>query len=116
MEKEKVTLLPRKTEEELEKLVQDIVTDKVFGSWQIPAGDERMIASVFMPLMFLESGEILKQVSHIYAPLSEAAPRSVNGYPCFFSMTLIGHEDWEIVRTRTVAILEKIRDMSKGEL
>lgn len=109
--------LPRKSPEELEKLVQDIIAGQIFGSWNIPQEQSRMIMSVFMPLAFLEESQrdILKETAHIYAEMKDAGPRSINGMPCFFSMNLIGPEDWQIVADRVIKIQRQIDALSKGE-
>ena len=97
-------------------MVQDIIAHQV-GSWNIPQEQSRMIMSVFMPLAFLEESQrdILKETAHIYAEMKDAGPRSINGMPCFFSMNLIGPEDWQIVADRVIKIQRQIDALSKGE-
>ena len=40
-----------------------------------------------------EREEFIKNIGMVYSSLSDAAPRSINGYPIFFSMTIVSKED-----------------------
>lgn len=72
------------------QLAMDIVDGKVFGSWAITEKD--MIGLVFMPLSL--GAKIADDTAHVYEYYDKAAPRSINGYPIFFSMTAITTKEW----------------------
>jgi hypothetical protein len=78
------------TDEELKQLALDIRSGRVFGTWNVREGDERLIGSIFMVLMFMEQKDrdAMKEqgVVHLYEYLSQAGPRAINGYPMFMSM------------------------------
>lgn len=40
-----------------------------------------------------EREAFIKNIGMVYSSLSEAAPRSINGYPIFYSMTIVSKED-----------------------
>lgn len=75
-------------EEELRKLALDMVEGRVCHDQMYP---QDMVVHVFMPLMFMESltVEDAKSWGLIYEYLSEAGPRSINGYPMFMSLRVL---------------------------
>jgi hypothetical protein len=85
-----------KTPEEIETLAQDVAAGLVFGSWQLQPGDP--ILSIFMPLAFMDKSDTEKckeaGFEHCYEYIDKASPRSVNGFPCFFSFNWITREDF----------------------
>jgi hypothetical protein len=86
------------TDAEVETLAQDVVARRVFGSWDLgPPGSPDMLRMIFMPLGFMTAEDVaaLKaaNITNFYEYLDKAGPRSVNGYPCFFSMKLLDQDD-----------------------
>lgn len=81
----------------IKQLAMDIVDGKVFGSWMMRDGDDRLMPTIFMPVMFMPEWWALEcvrdKISQVYEYQSEAMPRGVNGYPCFGSMRLIDRND-----------------------
>jgi len=51
--------------------------------------------------------EFLKTIGMFYERYSEAGPRSVNGYPCFFSCNIVSIED----KNRFIEMYEKYEKM-----
>ena len=92
-------MVGKKTKEELKQLALDISDGKVFTDRHLR--DVEDIGMVFMPIPLgafaKESKEYIDDIGLIYEYWSEAGPRSVNGYPSFFSMTVLGKEDTEQV-------------------
>ena len=90
-----------KTPAEIEQLAWDIEGDRVFGSWCCP---QEMISSCFMVLIFMkkEHFEALNaaKIAHVYEYIEKAGPRSVNGYPSFFSARYIDVDDMKKVAAR----------------
>ena len=93
-EPKKVRVVNKLEDSELRKVAMDILDGKIFTDRHLPPGDERMLASVFMVLIF--AGDSLKDVAQdiglIYEYIDKAGPGSVNGYPTFFSFRLL-HKD-----------------------
>lgn len=51
----------------------------------------------------------------IYARMSDAGPRSINGYPCFFSCSFLHRLDWELVRKAINKEIERQKDIDLGD-
>ena len=91
------------TDDEINALAEDIYRDRVFTSDQLRQGDLNMLPVIFVPLVFADKKiiELMQKDAPgmIYEHLSEAGPRSVNGYPTFFSFHIVSQEDakkvWE---------------------
>lgn len=83
--------LPRKTKSQLRQLAQDVSDGKVFGTWDIRRGDEHLIQSIFMPLIF--GANVPGNTMHVYEYYDNAGQRSINGYPIFFECNLLAKED-----------------------
>ena len=89
-------VIPRKTEEELKTLALDIFQEKVFTTLHIPENEGHMIRSIFMPIgLGGLTPEQAAEVGMLYEYLSQAGPRSVNGYPCFFSVQCVNKADMD---------------------
>lgn len=86
----------RQSEETLRKLMFDLVDGRIFVIQQLK--DKNLANMVFMPLVFgaLE-GFDLDTIGTIYEYYSEAGPRSINGYPCFFGFRMLHIDDWRRV-------------------
>lgn len=86
-----------KTDEELKTLAMDILQGRVFTSSQVPEGYADLLPQIFMPLMFMEEEQreaFLKEEPYLlYAPMKEAFPTGVNGFPMFGSMAYLTKED-----------------------
>lgn len=93
---------------ELEQLAYDIAEGKAMHSAQIPNG---MLHSVFMPLFFASREHIEEwktaKIAAFYEHLSEANPRSVNGYPTFMSVKCLDENDNRVVVARVNALLDQ---------
>ena len=92
-------VIPRMSEEDLRKFVLDFLENRIFTDKHIRPHDYASMAPmVFMPLVFgvfsKYNTESLKQIGCVYAYMREAGPRSINGYPCFFSMHIVHIDDW----------------------
>lgn len=87
--------MPDRSDDELKQLAMDIADGKVFTSSHVPDHDQRLIPSIFMPLMFMgpEKAKEMGDVTLIYEYFDKAGPRSINGYPMFFSMTALKREE-----------------------
>lgn len=97
-----------KTDDEIKELARAVVSQQVFIGTMIPIEDaNRMMPSVFMPLMFIEP-DTLKQMDELnvvpYEFMDKAGPRSVNGYPSFMSMQFINHDDYRRLIEKVKAV------------
>ena len=86
-----------KTNKEIRKLALDLMGGQVFGSWQLQEYEQNMLASIFMPLMLMSDVQrkqmVADNITHLYGNMSDAAPRSINGLPMFFSMYMLTSDD-----------------------
>lgn len=86
-----------RTDEEIRDIAKGMYRNEIFTSMQIAANDENMLQSIFMPLVFLDTLQIkqfeIDEICGFYAYMDKAAPRSINGYPCFFSFDILNRED-----------------------
>jgi hypothetical protein len=91
--------LPDRPDAELRQLALDINAGMAFTDRHCK--DASALGMVFMPLALgafagLADGEIEK-IGLIYEYYDKAGPRSVNGYPSFFSMQMLNRDDTEKV-------------------
>lgn len=103
--------VPNRGPEFLSQLAKDIATNLVFTDQHIRDGELDNLRSIFMPIAlggFAEcTKEYVKDIGMFYEYYDKAAPRSVNGYPCFFSVRLLSIHDTKIVFEK----VNKIRDI-----
>ena len=87
--------------EELKKLAIDIVEGRVFGTWNISSEEKNLIPMIFLPLNFIDERQFRRlksrKIVHAYEHLDRAGPRTVNGYPIFFSCKFLTRKDWKRV-------------------
>jgi hypothetical protein len=85
------------SEEELKKLAQEIVDGKVFTDRDLRKADQAggfMLTMVFMPLALMENpAAFVADAGLLYEYWDQAGPRSINGYPMFFSVRKIIRKD-----------------------
>lgn len=91
------------TDDELIQIGKDLHNKKIFTSLHIRKEDqERMLPLVFMPLTIMtkEVHEAFIQAEPfvLFEYMEKAGPRSVNGYPGFFSFQFLNKEEWEKVK------------------
>lgn len=93
--------MPRacRPDSELKQLAIDIHAGRVFGSWNIPYADT--VSLHFIPLAMLDPAMIdvlqVEGAVQFYEYMDKAAPRSINGAPCFFSFHTLTQEEAEKV-------------------
>lgn len=93
----------RKTE--LKEFAKDLHAGRIFWSPAIPEQHTNLLGSIFMPLLLVdeetradmrakfETGEY----AVVYAKMSDAGPRTINGYPMFMSCAFLGQDEAEQV-------------------
>jgi hypothetical protein len=88
---------PRLTEDEVKELARQIYKGEIFTSWQVGQHDLALLPSIFMPLGLMDRSTKLKFLRDapemLYAPMSAAGPRGINGYPMFFEMSFVNKVD-----------------------
>ena len=92
--------LPRMSDDALRKLILDFVDGRIFTSVHIPSNQmQSMLSMVFMPLALGALHKVhpdsLANIGLIYEYLDQAAPRSINGMPIFFSCRMVHKDDWQ---------------------
>lgn len=102
MGKEPESTLERKSAAELAELAGGIIRNEIFTDRHVAPNDVRMLPIIFMPLGFLERKQLLKlqrkeRPGMLYAPMKNAGPRSINGYPMFFELHMLHPDDAHIV-------------------
>jgi len=117
-----------RSDEELRKLAVDIVAGNVFGTWSIDGGwSNDIVRSVFMVIGLggLSAGliELLNNDPrfdgentkvHVDEFMSEAGPRSINGYPIFMSLNLLLGDDVDKVFEYADELLAKEEEFLNG--
>ena len=96
------------SDEELAKFVDDFCSGRIFTLHHIaPHSRESLAGMVFMPVALGAFSSWFKQemeqIGTIWEYLSEAGPRSINGYPMFHSFYLVHADDWK----RAVRAIER---------
>lgn len=101
-----VNAVPSQSEEALTNLAKDIAMNLVFTSDHVRREEwDNILGMVFMPVAlgaFSDySDEGRKDIGMIYEYFDKAGPRSINGYPIFFSFSIVNVKDrlfiWEKV-------------------
>ena len=104
------------TDEELKELYLGLREGRIFCDRNIHRSEQKqMTPSVFMGLALGGPGLWrrlkLSQADLLYEEMSKAGPRSINGYPIFFSMKMLNRADtkrlWEI-KQRVEAALDQV--------
>lgn len=76
------------------------MTNKYFCSAQVQ--QQNLLPMIFMPLALMDEKMLKKLdkdgVAVFFEEYSKAGPRSINGYPCFFSCRYMTFTDYEKVR------------------
>lgn len=84
---------------ELKKIAADLYEGKIFTHTQIK--NEQDILMVFMPIALGAfknwPKENIDKIGLIYEYIDKAGPRSINGYPIFFSFSMINKTDAALV-------------------
>lgn len=91
---------------ELKKLAWDIHAGKIFTDRHIRKDDYRLVASIFMPTIFMSEKQRNEVINSgmIYEYYDKAGPRSINGYPCFMSLRILNKDD-------TKKIIEYVKEI-----
>lgn len=112
---DKPQVYPSKSVSELKKIAHDIYIGKVFCNRQV---EPNMFGTVFMVWSLLDPMEKKKMIdcgmSMVYSDMQDAGPRSVNGYPIFWSMSVLNKQDDRKVYMYYKQIQEKMGQY-KGE-
>ena len=86
-------------EELIQQIADGIASGGIFCSGQIR--DQSLTQSIFMPLLFMDAKTqarmLIHEASFLYEHFSKAGPRSINGYPIFFSMQILSKSDGDKV-------------------
>lgn len=103
-------MLERRSDEELSQLAKDIEAKQVFTSAHVPDSDTDMLMSIFMPLGLGGLGNMKEEdaqdIGIAYEYYGKAGPMAINGYPTFFSCSLLGKADTKIVFEKVAKIRE----------
>jgi hypothetical protein len=81
-----------KTDKELRQLAKRVVNREIFISNQ-----SDVIQMSFLVLALAGPDQIPEDVGAVYEEMSKAGPRSINGYPCFFSCQFLTREETKLV-------------------
>lgn len=88
-----------RSEKQLRKIALDIADGKVFGTWMLHENETNMIGHIFMP--FILGGKefadqlIANKIAHFFEYYEKAGPRSINGYPIFWSIRCVSETESE---------------------
>lgn len=87
---------------DMKTLAKDIATGKVFMDIFLKEQEVGKIGHlIFMPMMFMDwsdwTDEDKAQFGAVYEYFDKAGPRSINGYPIFFSCRFIHRDDLRVV-------------------
>jgi hypothetical protein len=97
-------------DEVLKQIALDVTDGKIFGSWMLPETQvENLVHIVFMPLAFGAAKQLPEGTATLYEYLDKSGPRTINGYPIFYSMKTLTLED----TNKLANYIQKIRTMKK---
>lgn len=99
--------LPETEEQRTARLTQfvlNVCDGQIFTSLQVD--EHTPIHFVFMVLALMTEPPP-EDTAIAWEYLSQAGPRSIDGYPCFFSCHFMNKEDWERAHKGIVAEMER---------
>jgi len=100
-------------------LAERILKNEIFTDHQVR--DQGLVPSIFMPVAFIGDdpeacGAFKKNPpGMIYAEMKDAAPRSINGYPMFFSCSFLSQKDTERVFAVYKAMTEALDSIGESK-
>jgi hypothetical protein len=98
----------RMSKEELATFVREFRGGQIFSSAHISEGDDHIIRMVFLVLtlggLHDAPDSYLNSIGLIWEYFSNAGPRSINGYPQFFSCHLMHRDDWDRARKAIIEL------------
>jgi hypothetical protein len=104
-----------RSDAELKQIAMDLYDGLIYTDRHIP--DNENVARVFLPIMLGAFSNIveedLNKVGMVFEYMSQAAPRSINGMPSFFSFQMLKREDVD----RLIVFhdeYKKLKDQFKG--
>lgn len=106
---------PSLKKSELSKLSKDIALDKVFCSFYIPESQQKnLLGMVFMPLLLGATSDMSKEqiddIGFVYEYYDKSGPRSINGYPIFFSCGFVSKTDAKRIMNKVSKIKKAINE------
>ena len=93
-----------KTDKELRQLARRIVQGEVFM-----ANNPEIIQLSFMVLSLVDPKDLPDDIGSVYEEMSKAGPRSVNGYPCFFSCQILSVAETKL----TINYIKEFEELMK---
>jgi hypothetical protein len=102
---------PALPQEDLREFVRAFLAGEIFTSAQI-APRSVQLGMVFMPVLFGALGNTdIRTVGVLWEYLSKAGPRSINGYPGFFSFRIMNTGDWDRVLKVIIREQERLENL-----
>jgi hypothetical protein len=99
--------------DKLAELTLKLVHNRLVVASALPPN---MLAMVFMPLAMGGLGDLNPElIGNIVEDIEKAGPRSVNGYPSFFSCQVIHIEDWKIIYDKYVEAMDALGTVMGGQ-
>lgn len=104
------------TDKQIKDLAKRIYKGEVFTSYT-KGMTTHLLPMVFMPLVFLSDETKQEMIDNeadmLYAPLSAAGPRSINGMPQFYEFNWCSKTDTEKVFEKLEAIREAVKEATE---
>lgn len=99
-------MIARMNPTELKALARRIITNEIYVAWSQEALELSFGAMLALAGSSLK--EDMGRIGLIYEEYNRAAPRSVNGYPMFFSMRLLHVNDVKYLREHLIRMQEAL--------
>lgn len=110
-ESEPLRDVPRLEPDEINQMVIDLAQNRLVVASALPPD---MLPMVFMVLgLGGLRGLDGEQIGNIVEHIDKAGPRSVNGYPTFFSCKVIHKDDWSVITERAIKAMNAFNEAIK---
>ncbi len=99
-----------KTDEQIKEIAQKLQAGHIYTSEHIKQGDEVGLVFMAFALSGPDHADWMQEneIAVLYQDLDKAAPRSINGMPCFFSHQLLTLAEWKRVQETAQKIQEAV--------
>lgn len=98
--------------DKITEIALGLAQGRYFSATEAP---DDLLGAIFLPVTLGGLDHLkIDQIGNIVEELSKAGPRSINGYPIFFSCQVIHKDDWAVIVERATKAFEAMQAAAGG--